>query len=155
VKGLFLRSNAHSGLGNPLPINLVPRLTQSWSAARRLTLLLVLCVVAAINLIDRQLISILMEPIKREFHASDTLMGLLTGLSFATVYATAALPIARWSDRSIRRNIIAACVLVWGGTTMLCGMAQNYLQLAAGRCLGRGRLQPCRAFDDRRLVSSD
>ncbi len=98
-----------------------------------MTLLLVLCLVAAINLIDRQLISILMEPIKREFHASDTLMGLLTGLSFATVYATAALPIARWSDRSIRRNVIAACLLVWGGMTMLCGIAQSYLQLAAAR----------------------
>jgi predicted MFS family arabinose efflux permease len=104
-----------------------------WSAARRLTLLLVLCVVAAINLIDRQLISILMEPIKRDFRASDTMMGLLTGLSFATVYATAALPIARWSDRSIRRNVIAGCLLVWGGMTMLCGVARSYLQLAAAR----------------------
>jgi predicted MFS family arabinose efflux permease len=92
-----------------------------------------LCAVAAINLIDRQLISILMEPIKREFHASDTLMGLLTGLSFASVYATAALPIARWSDRSVRRNVIAACLLVWGGMTMMCGVAQSYLQLAAAR----------------------
>jgi MFS family permease len=116
----------------PLPSLILP-VTQSWSSARRLTLLLVLCGVAAINLIDRQLISILMEPIKREFHASDTLMGLLTGLSFATVYATAALPIARRSDRSIRRNIIAACVLVWGGMTMFCGMTQSYLQLAAAR----------------------
>ena len=78
----------------PLPFTASP--TQSWSSARRLCLLLVLCVVAAVNLIDRQLISILMEPIKREFHASDTLMGLLTGVSFALVYATAALPIARW-----------------------------------------------------------
>jgi MFS family permease len=105
----------------------------TWTAARRLTLLLVLCGVAATNLIDRQLISILMEPIKREFHASDTLMGLLTGLSFATVYATAALPIARLSDRSIRTHLVAACLLVWGGMTMFCGMAQSYLQLAAAR----------------------
>ncbi len=115
----------------PLPFTASP--AQSWSSARRLCLLLVLSVVAAVNLIDRQLISILMEPIKREFHASDTLMGLLTGVSFALVYATAALPIARWSDRSVRRNVIAACLLVWGAMTMLCGMAQSFVQLAAAR----------------------
>jgi MFS family permease len=107
--------------------------TNSWPPAKRLLVLLVLCAVAAINLIDRQLISILMEPIKREFKASDTLMGLLTGLSFALVYVTAALPIARWSDRGMRRNIIAACVFVWGVMTMMCGLAQSYLQLAAAR----------------------
>jgi MFS family permease len=116
-----------------VPPHVTVAVTGSWSSARRLSLLLVLCAVAAINLIDRQLISILMEPIKREFHASDTLMGLLTGLSFASVYATAALPIARWSDRSVRRNVIAACLLVWGGMTMMCGVAQSYLQLAAAR----------------------
>jgi len=107
--------------------------TTSWTSRRRLSVLLILCVVAAVNLIDRQLISILMEPIKREFRASDTMMGLLTGLSFALVYVTAALPIARWSDRGIRRNIIASCVLVWGAMTMLCGLAQSYFQLAAAR----------------------
>jgi MFS family permease len=107
--------------------------TSSWLPAKRLFVLLVLCVVAAINLIDRQLISILMEPIKREFKASDTMMGLLTGLSFALIYVTAALPIARWSDRGVRRNIIAVCVFVWGAMTMLCGLAQSYVQLAAAR----------------------
>jgi MFS family permease len=95
--------------------------------------LLVLCLVAAVNLIDRQLITILLEPIKRELDASDTMMGLLTGLSFALVYVTAALPIARWSDRGVRRNMIAASVFIWGTMTMLCGLAHSYLQLAAAR----------------------
>jgi MFS family permease len=108
-------------------------MTSSWTPGRRLFVLLTLCLVAAVNLIDRQLISILMEPIKREFKASDTMMGLLTGLSFALVYVTAALPIARWSDRGVRRNIIALCVFLWGAMTMLCGLAHSYLQLAAAR----------------------
>ena len=99
----------------------------------RVLVLAVLCVVAAVNLIDRQLITILLDPIKREFHANDTLMGLLTGLSFSLVYVTAALPIARWSDRGIRRDVIAACVGVWGAMTMLCGLAHSYAQLAAAR----------------------
>ncbi len=84
--------------------------TTAWPPAKRLVVLLVLCLVAALNLIDRQLITILLEPIKRDLHATDTTMGLLTGLSFALVYATAALPIARWSDRGVRRDLISlAC----------------------------------------------
>jgi predicted MFS family arabinose efflux permease len=119
--------------------------TTAWPPAKRMAVLLVLCAVAAINLIDRQLITILLEPIKREFNASDTMMGLLTGLSFALVYVTAALPVARWSDRGLRRNIIAASVFIWGTMTMLCGLAHSYLQLAAARmgvALGEARSNP-------------
>jgi predicted MFS family arabinose efflux permease len=118
----------------------------SWSPAKRLFVLLTLCVVAAVNLIDRQLITILLEPIKRDIHATDTTMGLLTGLSFALVYATAALPLARWSDRTVRRDLIALCLLVWGGMTMLCGLARSYWQLAAARmgvALGEAGYNPC------------
>jgi predicted MFS family arabinose efflux permease len=115
------------------PVATDPATAGDWPAARRLFVLTVLCVVAAINLIDRQLITILLEPIKREFKVSDTKMGLLTGLSFAFVYVTAALPIARWSDRGMRRNIIATCILIWGTMTMLCGVAHSYFQLAAAR----------------------
>jgi len=104
-----------------------------WSPVKRLSVLLTLCVVAALNLIDRQLITILLEPIKRDLHATDTTMGLLTGLSFALVYATAALPIARWSDRTVRRDVISLCLLVWSGMTMFCGVAQSYWQLATAR----------------------
>ena len=114
-------------LGVPAPA------TTAWPPAKRMAVLLALCLVAAINLIDRQLITILLEPIKRDLGASDTMMGLLTGLSFALVYVTAALPIARWSDRGVRRNLIAASVFVWGTMTMLCGLAHSYVQLAAAR----------------------
>ena len=84
----------------------------AWPPLRRLAILLTLCAVAALNLVDRQLITILLEPIKHDLHASDTAMGLLTGLSFALVYATSALPIARLSDRTTRRDILALCLLV-------------------------------------------
>jgi MFS family permease len=107
--------------------------TTAWPPAKRTAVLLVLCLVAAVNLIDRQLITILLEPIKRDLGASDTMMGLLTGLSFALVYVTAALPIARWSDRGVRRNLIAASIFIWGTMTMLCGLAHSYVQLAAAR----------------------
>lgn len=116
-----------------LPRVIVRRSSAGAPPGGRVLVLGVLCVVAAVNLIDRQLITILLDPIKREFHASDTLMGLLTGLSFSLVYVTAALPIARWSDRGIRRNVIAGCIGVWGAMTMLCGFASSYAQLAAAR----------------------
>jgi MFS family permease len=105
----------------------------AWTAARRHIVLLVLCLVGVFNLIDRQLILILSEPIKREFHLSDTLVGLLTGLSFALVYVTAALPLARWVDSGVRRSIISICLGAWSVLTMLCGLTQSYLQLAAAR----------------------
>jgi predicted MFS family arabinose efflux permease len=104
-----------------------------WSQARRNFVLGTLCLVVAVNMIDRQLITILLEPIKREFKASDTLMGLLTGLSFAAVYVIAAFPIARWSDRGVRRTVISVCVAAWSFMTMVTGLAQSYAQLAATR----------------------
>jgi predicted MFS family arabinose efflux permease len=117
----------------------------AWSREERIFVLLVLCFASSVNLVDRMLISILIEPIKREFSASDTQMGLLTGLSFAAVYATAAFPIARYTDRGVRRNVIVWCVLVWGSMTMLCGFARSYWQLAVARmgvALGEAGYQP-------------
>jgi MFS family permease len=117
----------------------------AWSRRERIFVLLVLCCASSLNLIDRMLISILIDPIKREFSSSDTQMGLLGGLSFAAVYATAAFPIARYSDRGIRRNVIVWCVLVWGSMTMLCGLTRSYWQLAIARmgvALGEAGYQP-------------
>jgi MFS family permease len=117
----------------------------AWSREERIFVLLILCFASSVNLVDRMLITILIEPIKREFSASDTEMGLLTGLSFAAVYATAAFPIARYTDRGVRRNVIAWSVLVWGSMTMLCGLARSYGQLAVARmgvALGEAGYQP-------------
>jgi MFS family permease len=117
----------------------------AWSREERIFVLVVLCFASAVNLIDRMLITILIEPIKHEFSASDTQMGLLTGLSFAAVYATAAFPIARYADRGVRRNVIWWCVLVWGSMTMLCGLTRSYWQLAIARmgvALGEAGYQP-------------
>ena len=92
-----------------------------------------LTVVYAFNFIDRQLLSILQESIKLELGLSDSQLGLLTGFAFAIFYVTAGIPIARWADRSNRRNIIAMAVGLWSFMTALSGLAQNYLQLLAAR----------------------
>ena len=66
-----------------------------------------LLVVYVVNFIDRSIVNILLQPIKDEFHPSDTALGFLSGVAFAIFYATLGLPIARWADRGVRRDIIA------------------------------------------------
>jgi len=92
-----------------------------------------LTVVYSFNFIDRQLLSILQESVKKEMLLSDGQLGLLTGFAFAVFYVIAGLPIARWADRGNRRNIVAGSLVVWSAMTALCGMAQNYWQLLAAR----------------------
>lgn len=99
---------------------------------RRYTLFM-LVVIYTSSFIDRSIINILVEPIKHEFGASDAEMGLLTGFYFALFYATLGMPVAKWADRSNRRNIITLAVTIWSATTALCGYAQNFAQLAAAR----------------------
>jgi MFS family permease len=92
-----------------------------------------LTVVYSFNFIDRQLLSILQESIKADLSLSDSQLGLLTGFAFAVFYVVAGLPIARWADRSNRRNIIALSVGLWSLMTAVSGFVQNYGQLLAAR----------------------
>jgi len=95
--------------------------------------LFMLTLVYIFNFIDRQILVILQESIKNDLGLSDTQLGLLSGLSFAVFYVLLGIPIARLADRSNRRNIVAASLVVWSGMTALCGMAQNYVQLLLAR----------------------
>lgn len=83
--------------------------------------------------VDRQIMGMLLQPIKLELGASDTQMGFLVGLTFALFYATLGMPIAMLADRSNRRNIITGALVIWSGMTALCGLAANFLQLALAR----------------------
>jgi predicted MFS family arabinose efflux permease len=95
--------------------------------------LALLLLVYVINYVDRQVLSILVEPIRRELGLSDTQIGLLSGLGFALFYAAAGLPIARLADRTSRKGIIAGCLALWSGATAVCGLAANFTQLLAAR----------------------
>ena len=85
------------------------------------------------SFVDRQILSILFEPIKLEMGLSDTQLGFLGGLAFALFYATLGLPIAMFADRSVRTRIITASLVVFSLMTALCGLAQNFWQLALAR----------------------
>lgn len=99
--------------------------------------LALLFVVYALNFLDRQIMGILVGPIKAEFALSDTEVALLGGLAFALFYATLAVPIARFADRGDRVWIVTGALALWSGFTVLCGLAQGFVQLFLAR-LGVG-----------------
>jgi MFS family permease len=103
------------------------------SNAYRNYILGVLCLAYSLNFLDRNIISILVDPIKTELHVSDTAMGSLSGFAFAIFYAAVGIPIARWADAGNRRNIITIGLTVWSAMTALSGMATNFWQLALAR----------------------
>ncbi|MEM9623779.1 MAG: MFS transporter [Pseudomonadota bacterium] len=92
-----------------------------------------LTAVYASSQVDRQIMGMLLEPIRLELGASDTAMGFLVGLTFAIFYATLGMPIAMLADRTNRRNIITAAITIWSGMTVLCGYAQTFVQMAMAR----------------------
>ncbi|MEL7044475.1 MAG: MFS transporter [Pseudomonadota bacterium] len=91
------------------------------------------------NFVDRQIFTILLQPIKEEFGFSDGQMGLLGGLAFALLYSTLGIPIARLADRSSRVNIIAFSLAIWSAATALTGFARSFTHLLVARvCVGIG-----------------
>jgi predicted MFS family arabinose efflux permease len=104
-----------------------------YTVHQRWLFLAVLSLVSMWNYADRIIMSVLLEPIKKEFDVSDAQMGLLTGLAFAVSYATFGIPIARLSDRGDRRLIISVSVTVWTFFTICCGLAGSFAQLAMAR----------------------
>ena len=101
-----------------------------FSPRYRKYVLFILFVTYVLNFLDRQLMTILLEPIKQEFGASDTAMGFLTGFAFALFYATLGIPVARLADSWSRRNVIAISLTLWSGMTAMCGAAGSFGQLA-------------------------
>jgi MFS family permease len=95
--------------------------------------LAVLLFVYTMSFIDRQIMGILIQPIKQEFQVSDTAMGVLSGLTFALFYSVLAIPFGRYADRANRRNFVAYCCTAWSAMTALCGMATGYWSLALAR----------------------
>jgi predicted MFS family arabinose efflux permease len=95
--------------------------------------LVVLTAVGTANFVDRQILSVLVEPIRRELHFSDTQFGLLTGLSFALFYALLGVPAAMLADRTHRVRLVAGACLLWSLFTGACGFATSFWQLAVAR----------------------
>ena len=104
--------------------------------------LAVLMIASVVSLVDRQILSLLLLPIRTDLELSDTGVSLLQGVAFAAVYAFAGLPIGRAVDRYNRRNIIIAGVTIWSVMTALCGFADSFWALFLAR-VGVGMGEAC------------
>jgi MFS family permease len=93
----------------------------------------VLFVVYIFNFIDRQILAILLQPIKEDLKISDTALGFLTGFAFAVFYTFAGLPLARLADRWVRRSLIAISIAIWSVMTATSGLARGFTDLALAR----------------------
>jgi len=112
----------------PLP------LTRLKSSLKRHGMLIALTGLFVINALDRQILIILLEDIKQEFTLSDSQLGLLSGFAFVAIYITMGIPAAYLADRKNRSKLIALALALWSVMTVLCGAAQNYIQLILARC---------------------
>lgn len=98
-----------------------------------------------LNFIDRILISVVAEPLIREFKITDLQFGLLSGIGFALMYTLMGIPIARLAERYNRVKIIAASVIMWSAMTALCGVAGSFISLLIFRVgvgIGEAGLTP-------------
>ncbi len=116
-----------------------PRPSYAWYVVGVLTLLYVF------SFIDRYILALLVEPMKRDLAINDTQMSLLMGFSFAVFYCLFGLPLGRLADSRRRTVIIAAGCFVWSLMTAACGLARNYwhlLLLRMGVGIGEATLSP-------------
>ena len=97
------------------------------------------------SFIDRQILSLLIEPIQRDLEINDTQISLLAGLAFAIFYTVMGVPIARLADQKNRRTIILWGISIWSLLTATCGLAKNFWHLFFSRMgvgVGEATLSP-------------
>ena len=109
------------------------------------TVVAILIATAILSYTDRQVLSLLVDPIRADLRITDTQISLLLGTAFAVVYGVAGIPLGLLADRSSRRNLIFGGVLVWSCGTLACGLSHSFAQLFAARIvvgLGEAVLSP-------------
>jgi len=106
-------------------------------SAYRHYILFLCCFTYFLAYLDRHVFATLLTPIKEEFGLSDATLGLLSGMAFALTYSLLGLPMGGLADRSSRKKILVACVLIWSVMTLVCGVAKSAVMLTIGR-LGVG-----------------
>lgn len=105
----------------------------------------VLMVAYTLSYIDRQILSLLVDPIRSDLDLTNTEFSLLHGLAFALFYTIVGIPLARVADHGSRRGLMAIGILAWSVMTAVCGLAKNFWQLFAARVgvgVGEAALSP-------------
>jgi len=116
-----------------------PPATRAWWAVG------VFCIAAVLSYSDRQILSLLVDPIRADLHATDVQIGLLQGAAFALIYSVAGVALGRAADVLPRRLVIVAGILIWSLATVACGYASSFGSLFAARAavgIGEAALAP-------------
>lgn len=93
-----------------------------------------ICMLAYIfSYVDRQILVLMIEPIKADLNLTDTQFSLLHGLAFSLFYALIGLPIVYLADRFSRPAIISMGIIIWSIATAACGLSKNFIQLFLSR----------------------
>lgn len=122
-----------------VPLNVVQDDKRAWY------LLALLSIAFILSMLDRTVISLLVEPIKADLGLTDTGIALLQGATFAIFYALTGVPIGWLADRSNRRNIVSAGIGLWSVMTIACGLVTSYATLFSARtgvAVGEAALNP-------------
>lgn len=114
--------------------------TEQYSMRYLVYAIILIALANVFNAMDRNLLSIVLQPVKEDLLLTDTQMGLLTGFAFSLFYACFAIPVARWGDRGIRRSILSLALTVWSLATAMTGLCQNFIHFLLSRIgLGLGQ----------------
>jgi MFS family permease len=131
---------AVQGAGNPTAAaEDFPNPVYAWYVVGMLT------IAYTFSFIDRQIINLLVDPIRADLGLSDTQISLLQGMAFAIFYTIMGIPIARLADVGNRRLIIGIGVFLWSLMTCACGLAKSFVQLFVARVgvgVGEAALSP-------------
>lgn len=122
------------------------------STARAWWSVLIFTIALMFNFLDRQVMTLLITPIKRDLNITDTEVSLLIGFMFVVFYVLVGIPISRLVDRGPRKWIIGAGIAFWSLMTAACGLAHNFWQLAIAR-MGVGVGESCNAPATYSMVS--
>jgi len=122
-----------------MPVTAPVSLSYAW------TVVAILMIAYVFSFIDRQILNLLVGPIRRDLGISDTQMSLLMGFSFAIFYSLLGIPLGRMADSRSRRGLVTAGIVFWSLMTALCGSARHYWQLFLFRIgvgVGEAALSP-------------
>ena len=109
------------------------------------TVVAILIATAVLSYTDRQVLSLLVDPMRADLGISDTQVSLLLGMAFAVIYGIAGIPLGLLADRISRRNLILGGIVVWSVGTIACGLARHFGEIFSGRIvvgLGEAALSP-------------
>jgi MFS family permease len=110
----------------------LPR-SQAPSSVERWYVLILMCLIYAINIADRYVVTTVLEPIRLDLKLTDHGVAFLTGTPLAIFYVVFGIPISWLADRANRRNILAVSLIIWSGFTTLCGLSRSYTEFLLGR----------------------